>query len=646
MESKTDLSLIDAALFYVESLDWAVFPCFGIRSDTSCSCNAGSNCKSPGKHPITDTGFKEATNDPRKVRSWWEQYPEANVAVATGSISGFDVLDIDPRNGGDRSISALETRFGLLPSTLETKTGGGGRHLFFQHQQDLRNKVDFQPGLDVRAEGGYVIAPPSRHANGQHYEFSRAPKPEKTHIAPWPAALFAMLYHPRENTMYTDSRHTIPQGRRNSTLASLAGTMQKRGMTKGAIAAALLTDNRERCKPPLEDQEVIRIAESIAKYAPDEPASSFVSSVPISINGTSETNIDLKPISAHQLITEAPETQWQIEGILPTGSAMVVVADAGVGKTWLMHDLAVAIDQDRKWIGHFPVSQGKVLIIDEENAIALIKKRLQKLLKGHALPEDGSELKVQFLAATGMDLSSEAYVAELQTVLETMRPDLVIIDALVRIHTNNENDAGEMASLFGIFKRWMNEYGCSFVFCHHQRKPGPIGNAPSTMYRGSSEIRAFVDTHLDLRKSKSQEGVFTVDHVKSRYAEPVAPFDVEIFDLGEDAIQLRHLGDSSARIEDKLDKATEFIQSLMEDGQWHSRQEIEEKGKTHSITRDILDKARISMVKSGELEETQEGKKKVFRSAKLRSDAPSIYIGTEETNQQQNLTDFSPTTDG
>ena len=626
---------------------------------------------------MTLHGYKDATRDPEEIKRWWTAHPTANIGIPTGAISGFDVLDVDTRSDGDESLADLESKLGRIPDTVESLTGGGGRHIFFQHHPGLRNMTAARMGIDIRAGGGYIVVPPSRHASGRRYHWELSSLPEEVEIKPWPTDLFKALCpgaagpdptadlssiehaqkppHPLSESPNsvqleiqpaTGTPQLIPHGTRNTTLASLAGTMRKRGMTEGAIAAALLADNRERCKPPLEDREVIRIAKSIAKYAPDEIASNFVSSVPISINGTSETNIDLKPISAYQLITEAPETKWQIDGILPTGSAMVVVADAGVGKTWLMHDLAVAIDQDRKWIGHFSVSQGKVLIIDEENAIALIKKRLQKLLKGHDLPEDGSELKVQFLAATGMNLSSEAYVAELQTVLETMRPDLVIIDALVRIHTNNENDAGEMASLFGIFKRWINEYGCSFVFCHHQRKPGPIGNAPSTMYRGSSEIRAFVDTHLDLRKSKSQEGVFTVDHVKSRYAEPVAPFDVEICDVGEDAIQLRHLGDSSTRIEDKLDKATEFIQSLMEDGQWHSRQEIEEKGKTHSITRDMLDKARTSMVKSGELEETQEGKKKVFRSAKLRSDAPSLYIGTEETNQQQNLLDFSPTTDG
>ncbi len=634
MAPKTDLSPIDAALFYVESLDWAVFPCFGISSDTSCLCNAGPHCKSPGKHPITNTGFKEATRDPIRVRSWWEQYPEANVGVATGSISGFDVLDVDPRNGGNESIFAIEMEFGSLPSTLESVTGGGGRHLFFKHQQNLRNKVDFQPGLDVRAEGGYIIAPPSRHANGQHYEFPQPFKTEKLSIAPWPPALLAMLEHPRTNTTYTDSDGLIAEGRRNNTLTSLAGSMRRRGMSKEAIAAALLAENRDRCQPPLEESEVMDIATSIAKYPPDDAAVGRLASVSLSKNGTSEANIHLKSVRADQLIKEAVEPAWQIEGILPMAGSMVIVADAGVGKTWLIQDLAIAVDQGLKWIGHFQATQGKVLVIDEENANTLIKARLRKLLRGSGLTQDGTELNIQFLTANGINLSNHSYVEKLQSILKTMRPDLVIVDALVRIHTNNENDAGEMASLFRIFKNWINEYGCSFVFCHHQRKPGLSGNSPANRYRGSSEIKAFVDTHLDLRPLKSQDGVFSVNHVKSRYAEPLAPFDVEIRDVREDAVQLHYLGQSSARIEGKFDVATEFVQSALGDGQWHSRQELVELAQSHGIRRDMLDAARKALVGSGKLEETQRGKGKCFRLTEFRSDAPVSHKETEATHSQ------------
>jgi RecA-family ATPase len=368
----------------------------------------------------------------------------------------------------------------------------------------------------------------------------------------------------------------------------------------------------------------------VAKYA------AFVSDGPIYRNGASETKITLHTRKAIELMKEASEVVWQVESILAKGAAMVVVADAGVGKTWFVLDLALAVDQGLLWLGHFEVQQGKVLILDEENADALLRRRLEKLLRAHEMAEDGSELGIEFLTGEGVNLSNAAYVAALDAVLDKMRPDLVIVDALVRIHQGNENDAGEMARLFGIFKQWMKRYGCSFVFCHHQRKPGIAGNNPSSMYRGSSEIRAFVDTHLDLRRVRGDEkGVFIVEQAKSRYDEPLPAFEVEVVDIAEGATAVRHLGDSNRHDKDKFEKALEFVDGLLADGEWHTRDEIEEKGKSAGFKRDMLDKARMQLVQSEELEEGKDGKKKRFRKSNFASDAPLLLIEPSETKDSQ-----------
>ncbi|MBQ10470.1 MAG: hypothetical protein CMJ45_02850, partial [Planctomyces sp.] len=163
---------------------------------------------------------------------------------------------------------------------------------------------------------------------------------------------------------------------------------------------------------------------------------------------TSERSIELQPETAAQLIEDAPEVDYLVEHILPSGGASLVAGESGIGKTWVTLDLAISVALGRPWLAHFPAKQGNVLVIDEENAKPLLRKRLQKLLKAAQLDVDGSTLGVRFLTGKGINLSDPVFVSAVERVLAASSPDLVIIDSLVRIHTGNENDAGDMAKLF------------------------------------------------------------------------------------------------------------------------------------------------------------------------------------------------------
>ena len=132
-------------------------------------------CKPRGKTPLTKHGLKDATCDLDQIKAWWDRWPEANVAIATGAISGTIVLDVDPRHGGDDSLATLEASFGKLPETPTVLTGGGGLHIYFRHPGiEIPNSAGrVGPGIDVRGDGGYVIAPPSIHASGNEYLWKR-----------------------------------------------------------------------------------------------------------------------------------------------------------------------------------------------------------------------------------------------------------------------------------------------------------------------------------------------------------------------------------------------------------------------------------------------------------------------------------------
>ena len=128
-------------------------------------------CAPRGKVPLTAHGLKDASTDEKQLTDWWDRWPSANIGVATGAESGFFVLDVDGKDGNE-SLATLEREHGPLPTTVEAKTGGGGRHLLFKHPgQAVKNSAGrLGPGLDVRGDGGYIVAPSSIHPTGKSYE--------------------------------------------------------------------------------------------------------------------------------------------------------------------------------------------------------------------------------------------------------------------------------------------------------------------------------------------------------------------------------------------------------------------------------------------------------------------------------------------
>jgi hypothetical protein len=174
----------DAALAYA-SRGWAVLPCHEPARRGGCSCGR-ADCASPAKHPRTRRGLNDASNDPETVMAWWQRWPSANVALRTGAASGLVVIDVDPAHGGDASLARLVADHGPLPATLTVATGSGGRHYYFAHPgHPVRNSASvLGPGLDVRGDGGYVVAPPSRHMSGGVYQWAN-----ETGLAALPAWL-------------------------------------------------------------------------------------------------------------------------------------------------------------------------------------------------------------------------------------------------------------------------------------------------------------------------------------------------------------------------------------------------------------------------------------------------------------------------
>ncbi len=268
------MSTVKTALEYA-ARGWLVVPLHNPKQG-KCSCRK-QGCNSPGKHPRTEHGLKDGSKDAARIESWWQRWPDANLGILTGKASGLVVLDVDGEDG-KASLQALTAANGPLPKTLRVMTGRAGKdgkrkgcHYYFRAPVGaaIRNSAGILgKGLDVRGEGGYVVAPPSLHPSGLLYEWLAPEQP----LADLPAWLHTKLAEANPAPQASQAQgEVIVEGGRNAALASLAGTMRRRGMSAEAIEAALMRENAARCNPPLPDGEVREIARSVARYAPAAP---------------------------------------------------------------------------------------------------------------------------------------------------------------------------------------------------------------------------------------------------------------------------------------------------------------------------------------------------------------------------------------
>jgi hypothetical protein len=234
----------------------------------------------PGeKRPVIPWASQQhARAEDAEIREWYARWPDANIGIVTGAVSSLVVLDVDPLHGGDASIGELERAHGRLPRTVEAITGGGGRHVYFSHPGGLvHNQVGLAPGLDVRGDGGFVVAPPSLHPSGRRYAWAPSLGPDEAKLAPMPLWLLDLARrgerarHPLAHWRRL-VRDGVHEGERNSSVASLAGHLLWHGVDAKVTLDLLLCWNATRCRPPLSDDEVARTVENIVRIHFREPA--------------------------------------------------------------------------------------------------------------------------------------------------------------------------------------------------------------------------------------------------------------------------------------------------------------------------------------------------------------------------------------
>jgi Bifunctional DNA primase/polymerase, N-terminal/AAA domain/Primase C terminal 1 (PriCT-1) len=430
-----DTTLLEAACEYVGK-GLPVFPC-------------------DGKLPRTPHGFKDATTDVARVLSWWRRWPDAAIAIPTGSVSGLVAVDVDLRHGGTQTLEQLRRQYGAWEKGPKALTGSGGQHLFFAYQDGLRNSAGaLGPGLDVRGEGGYVIVAPSVHESGKPYKWLH---PLNGQLPEAPTWLLAQTER-RTGDGCSAASALIPEGERDVTLASLAGSMRRRGMTEAEILVALREVNAARCRPPLSDADVERIARSVGRYAP--AASGGAEAAP-------PLSLQIVTARAIRELPDPPRSDELLGPLLIRGQRVVLGGHTGEGKTTLGLQLVRAVVLEQDFLG-WSGAGGRALVLDAEQGLRSVKRRLREAglhdsdLIDYVRVPDGLELN-----------ANEQHVAEVARILEAGQYALVCADPLYKLHTGDSNAEREAVDLMRRFDTWREEYGFGLVLPVHCRKPLP-----------------------------------------------------------------------------------------------------------------------------------------------------------------------------
>ncbi len=187
------------------------------------------------KSPHTGHGFKDASVGLEQIRCWWANHPNATIGIPTGQPSGLVVMDIDPRHGGDHSLQGLIDEHGSLPETLTAITGGGGTHYYFKYPSFPVNSSTSKiaSGIDVKADGGYVIVPPSGHESGNDYYWDGDFDLEIVSDMPqWLLELIDEAEQQNSPLAETGDGDDIHEGGRNNALTSLAGVLRHYGRSE------------------------------------------------------------------------------------------------------------------------------------------------------------------------------------------------------------------------------------------------------------------------------------------------------------------------------------------------------------------------------------------------------------------------------
>ena len=420
-------------------------------------------CKPNAKAPLTRNGFKDASRDQAQIEKWAEQFPGCNWAMPTGALSGFAVLDVDVRpdqgKHGDEVLRQLETEHGALPDTTQVLTPSGGRHYWFRtNASAIQSGTDkLGVGLDVKADGGYVVIPPSA-INGRAYTFEASSDPSDVGFAELPTWVTERLAKKTETPKADIREHSGPVDLLENIADGNALHDSLRDLAAHYVGLGL--GFAEICK-------LLELALHALKAPRDERWQDRFGGIPKLVNSAIEKFRSPQSVG-HLLehgfwIHEAKLTltlPYIVKGVFGMGQIIVCWGPPGSGKTFVIMEMAGAVGSGQVWRGRRTRKAVVIYVLAEssrayaENRIAALKRECPAM----------ADAKVLFIPLA-LDLLHAEH-GDVDRVIETAKHlaqehgevALVVIDTLaVTFGGGDENKSEDMGQYVTNIKRIVTE---------------------------------------------------------------------------------------------------------------------------------------------------------------------------------------------
>ena len=589
-----------------------------------------------GKEPITDNGFKDATTDLRIIEKWWHDNPNCNIGIATGQMSGGLVaidMDIDKDKGKDGYHTFkkwCDDNYLILPDSWLSITGRGGYHLLYRSKFPVPSKIGWLDDVDIRADGAYIVAPPSIHPNGTKYEWEDAPDEcqlVSTDDIDVEFIMNSVIASNIKTNQPLSVPDEIPEGHRDEIMFKLACKYQAMGMSDSAMLAALQEENRVRCKPPLSDKEIRKKVEQAQKYQKGEVVTLENHSNELTRKSYGKTGRKIEEtVTDHDLDMptlaefEEKEKKWLVPGYIPEGCVTLLCADGGIGKTTLWCDTLAAL------------TAGTTTIFDKaleipfqtgiERTVMYFSKEdpTEEVLKGRLRAAGANEANIRCFGLDDERLSKVWYGSLLlDKLVEKYKPDIVVFDTLQAFLPDGVemSKRKDMRDALNPLNALGAKYGTAFLMIMHTNKSNASGRQRMA---DSSDIWDLGRSALMAGRTKD-ENICYLSHEKSNYGKLQKTI---LFSLSDKGIQFE--GTSKRKDRDymadsivapaptpKLDEARDFILENIEDGMEVG--ELEKMAKAAGITLGTIQNARAILKKDNriKIKQTGFGKEKKWR---------------------------------
>ena len=446
------------------------------------------------------------------AENWFTSLTGAGVGMVTGRISGVVVLDIE-----SYCKIPIEELLRRYPTQMVSRTGSGGYHLFYLYPNDvpkIANRVGIFEGADIRADGGFIVLPPTRHPNGRQYEWVKTGFP-----GVFPKALLDIQSQPKAqgDGWITEALRGVSEGGRNDTCARLAGYFFRKGLNAD-IVEALLSEWNERNDPPLPMREVRTTIKSIerscAVVGGQFTSVEYEDDTKTTSKAPENSTFDLLKMRDYVKGYGSEGASWLVQDWLPDKSITFLVSPPESYKTWILLDLAVSISTGLPFLGQAKVNKtGAAMIIQQEDSHGGVTERLaliaeQKMGVTASIEKDTwqipciPDLPIYIHPSRMLRFDNEKVLKELEEQIKLIKPRVVLIDPLYSTTSGVDNYMADLANQMMVLKTWRDKYGCSFVISHHSKKNlDPDSTAREDSW-GSQFLNAFLEAGWQVRRNQ------------------------------------------------------------------------------------------------------------------------------------------------